>query len=159
MIGAVIRRASAGDIPLLIELTDEIQALHAKVRPDLFIYPQDRSAVGRHFEQIFASEDKHVLLLEVGGQVEGHLIAEIRRVAATAFTYPVSYLFIHQIGVRTAAQRRGHGQQLMTAASDLARGNDLSEIRLDYWSFNEPACRFYAKSGFQVVREFASKNL
>jgi diamine N-acetyltransferase len=156
---ATIRRAGASDISLLIELTDEIQAMHAKAHPDFFVYPQDQAALSRHFADVLASDANHILLLEVDGQVVGHLYAEIKRVPATPFSYSIAYLFIHQLGIRTSAQNRGLGQKLLVAASDLARDNGLKEIRLDYWSFNDQARRFYDKSGFRVFREFVSKDL
>jgi len=155
----IVRRADISDIPLLVDLTDEIQALHAKAHPNLFIYPQDRSVLSRHFAEVMASDANHILLLEVDGRVDGHLYAEIRRIPATPFGYPNACLFIHQLGVRAGARSRGLGQKLLAAASDIARSNGLSEIRLDYWSFNEPARRFYAKNGFRVFREFVSKRL
>lgn len=157
--GSSIRRATISDIPLLIEMTDEIQALHAKARPDLFVYPQDPAALGRYFTDVLASENNHVLLLEAEGRIAGHLYAEIKRAPATPFGHPFDYLYIHQFGVRAGVQGRGLGQTLMAAASELARGNGLREMRLDYWSFNEQARRFYAKGGFRVFREVVSKTL
>lgn len=154
-----IRRADASDIYYLIEMTDEIQALHAKARPDLFVYPQDRSALSRHFAEVLASENNHVLLLEVEGRLVGHLYAEIKRTPATVFGHPVAYLHIHQLGICAAARGRGLGQRLMVAASEVARDNGLREIRLDYFSFNEQARRFYAKNGFRPLREIVSKTL
>jgi diamine N-acetyltransferase len=154
-----IRRADTSDIPLLVEMTDEIQAMHAKAHPEFFIYPQDPAALSQHFANVLAVDANHVLLLEIDGHVVGHLYAEVKRVPATPFSYPIAHLFIHQLGIRSSAQNRGLGQKLLDAAADLARGNGLKEIRLDYWSFNDQARQFYSRNGFLAYREFVSKNL
>lgn len=151
-----IRRAGAADAPVLGDLNAGIQRLHATAMPDAFRQP-DPAAAAEFFRRQAARDEVVMWLAETTGAQTtgvqlpdpvGYLMAEETRRGGSAFTMPADVLYIHHIYVVESVRRGGVGRALIAAADAAARERGLSGLRLDYWSFNEAAGRFFAAQGF-----------
>jgi ribosomal protein S18 acetylase RimI-like enzyme len=60
-------------------------------------------------------------------------------------------VYVDQLCVATAAQRRGHGGRLLEAVKQRARELEISRIELDTWTLNREARGFFAAAGFQEI--------
>lgn len=149
--GIQIRYGGLGDLPQILELTEELHQLHHQNRPDLY-KPFDREATARYF-QLSAEDPDHIYLLaEEDGQALGYAHIIIReRKGSSVMTDRCTFL-IEEIGVREGYRRRGIGRALLTEVQCLAGIKGADAIELCVWAFNEDAAAFYRKAGFRVQR-------
>jgi diamine N-acetyltransferase len=143
-----VREATEADLDTIAALGVEVQQLHHDARPDLFV-PADRDALRGFFAGRLA-DDRFVVLL--AGD-DGYLLAEHQVREATPFTRGASTLYVHHIGVRSAARSAGVGTALLAAAETRGRELGAVEIVLDSLAFNAGAHAFFAARGF-VPRRF-----
>jgi ribosomal protein S18 acetylase RimI-like enzyme len=59
-------------------------------------------------------------------------------------------LVIHRLVIDPEHQRKGYARKLMDFAENYAEINDYSSIRLDVYSQNERAIRFYKKRNYSI---------
>lgn len=143
----MIRLANQADIPVLIDLLQEILQVHYQARPDIF----------RSEGQKFSEEDLKVLLdnpakpifvYEVDGQVVGHLFCELRTATGDVLQ-PVKTLFIDDLCVASAARGQKIGEQLYEFALSYAKEQGCHNLTLDVWADNAGAVRFYDRLGLK----------
>jgi diamine N-acetyltransferase len=146
-----IRPATAEDAAALAGLNAEVQALHAAADPRTY-KPADPAAARVVFASWFAEPDFRGLLALAGGAPAGYLLARIVRREENVFSYERRYLYIDQMCVGRAYQRKGCAQALMAAARELSRALGLHALALDVLALNARARRFYEKEGFVATR-------
>jgi ribosomal protein S18 acetylase RimI-like enzyme len=78
-------------------------------------------------------------------------VAEIAYRPETARQFAHELIYIHEIGVRPGARRKGIGGLLLDAAKEHAQSLQIPLLTLDTWSFNEDALRFFQKNGLVPV--------
>lgn len=84
-------------------------------------------------------------------------MAEELRRPETAFTFAQSALYLHHLAVIGAARHQGVGRLLVTILEDEGRRRAVEEIRLDYWSSNSSARRFFDALGYAPYNERARR--
>ncbi|SCL31396.1 GNAT family N-acetyltransferase [Micromonospora inyonensis] len=144
-----VRRGKLADADVLGELNGLVQQLHSDAEPAEFKAP-DAAAAAEFFRGQLQRADMVILLAELGDHVVGYLTAEETRRRDNPFTEAFGMLYIHHLAVAESARRRGVGRALMAAAEEEARRRGLKDLRLDFWSFNEAAGRFFQEHGFDA---------
>ncbi|NQG97210.1 GNAT family N-acetyltransferase [Streptococcus suis] len=143
----MIRLARQTDIPVLINLLQDILQVHHQARPDIF----------RSSGQKFSEEDlkelldnpaKPIFVYEVDGQVVGHLFCELRTATGNVLE-PVKNLFIDDLCVASAARGQKIGEQLYDFALSYAKEQGCYYLTLDVWADNSGAVRFYERLGMK----------
>ncbi|NRG98651.1 GNAT family N-acetyltransferase [Streptococcus suis] len=143
----MIRLANQADVPVLIDLLQEILQVHYQARPDIF----------RSEGQKFSEEDLKVLLdnpakpifvYEVDGQVVGHLFCEITTATGDVLE-PVKTLFIDDLCVSSSVRGQKIGEQLYDFALSYAKEQGCHNLTLDVWADNSGAVRFYERLGMK----------
>ncbi|GGE31756.1 GNAT family N-acetyltransferase [Streptococcus himalayensis] len=142
----MIREAKVTDIPIMLNLLEQILQVHHAVRPDLF------QKTGRKFQEqdllemlenpnhlIFVYEDEQ-------GEVLGHLFCQLKK-ADSKVLVPVQTLFIEDLCVAEHARGQKIGQKLYQFAEELARENGCYNLTLSVWNDNGGALRFYEQLG------------
>ncbi|MDV6278731.1 GNAT family N-acetyltransferase, partial [Rhodococcus erythropolis] len=140
-----IRHAHATGLGLL-----SIQQLHWQARPDIFREP-DTAALREFFLSRLQDGGSHILIVVAEGRPVGFLSAEYQARKANAFRLDSSVLYIHQIAVDPSAQTAGVGSKLMSAAVDCAVRLNATGLRLDAWTFNTAAHRFFEGHDFTAM--------
>lgn len=144
-----IRKAEAGDVPLILTLVRELAE-----------YERERDAVVATEEDLLRhgfgeSPRFHVLLAEEGAEVLGF--------AFYFFTFSTwrgtPVLYLEDIFVRPEHRRKKAGVALMRrlAAEAVERGCDRFIWQVLDW--NEPAIRFYESLGARAVSEWVTMRL
>ena len=145
-----IRKANQSDIPVLINLLQDILQVHHQARPDIF----------RSSGQKFSEEDlkalldnpaKPIFVYEVDGQVVGHLFCELRTATGDVLQ-PVKTLFIDDLCVASAARGQKIGEQLYEFALSYAKEQGCHNLTLDVWADNAGAVRFYDRLGMKAQK-------
>ena len=148
--GCDVRQANSDDVETLTRLGLSIQELHWQGRPDLFRAP-DTAALRGFFQSQLHNGRSHILIASADGRPVGYLLAEYQVREANAFKQDSSLLYIHHIAVEPTAQTTGIGSTLMSAAVDLAVTLNTTALRLDSWTFNTAAHRFFEGHDFKAV--------
>ena len=99
-------------------------------------------------------QSSRVLVAREGESVVATLRLATKRpwaIDAGYFAPSARPLYLVDMAVVPAAQRRGAGRQLLQAAVDVARGWEKDAIRLDAYDHPAGAGTFYQKCGFEEV--------
>ena len=146
----MIRKANQNDIPGLIKLLYQADAVHSGIRPDLFKSNTPKYAE-HELEEILADERKPIFVYDDGGVV-GHAFCQMIEVRDHRLLQDIKTLYIDDICVDE--QQRGHhiGQALYAFVRDYARSIGCYNITLNVWEGNDPAYNFYKSMGMRVQK-------
>ena len=143
----IIRKARMEDRLGIERLLKEVNNLHQKLRPDIFIenaikYNEEKfnALISNGATPIFVAVDED-------GNVLGHLFCQVRDHADVAVYKDFKTLFIDDLCVAESAHRQGIGKSLFDFALKYARQNDCYDVTLNVWSGNDSALAFYEKMG------------
>lgn len=154
---APIRRAEPRDIPGIARLLLEVQAIHAKGRPDLF-EQGGRKYTDEEIAAITADEDTPVFVYEsADGGLQGYVFCEIIR-HGRSMNY-VRELYIDDLCVDAAARRKGIGRALVQYAENYAASVGIFRVTLNVWEINPEAGRFYESLGFRPLKTYLEKTI
>ena len=144
----MIRQAIPEDIPAINNLLRQVLEVHANGRPDIFKhgtvkYSDEKllTMLNSQTAPIFVSVDEH-------GTVNGYAFCQYRSIKDSAFIHDVKYCYIDDICVDKSVRGQGIGTLLYEHVKMQAKADGYNEIRLNVWSLNESAIRFYQKLGF-----------
>ena len=143
----IIRKVRMEDRLGIERLLKEVNNLHQKLRPDIFIenaikYNEEKfnALISNGATPIFVAVDED-------GNVLGHLFCQVRDHADVAVYKDFKTLFIDDLCVAESAHRQGIGKSLFDFALKYARQNGCYDVTLNVWSGNDSALAFYEKMG------------
>ena len=153
----VLRPAITADIPALVDLTDEIQHLHAGFEPEIFRDPIDKAGLRTLYADILAKDGHVILLADAAGQPAGYLWYEIQhKHTDNLFIHERRAIFVHHLYVAPAWSRMGLGRRFVTALKSALKTHGCRNIELDTLSQNAAAIEFYRALGFrETVTKFS----
>jgi ribosomal protein S18 acetylase RimI-like enzyme len=151
-----VRSAGTDDAALLGRLNAAVHQVHHDALPLLFKSPNADAATALFAGQLTRPEFV-IFIADKDGQALGYAMAEEIRRPETALTFAQSALYLHHLAVVSAARRQGVGRLLVTTVQDEARRRTVDEVRLDYWSFNSSAKRFFSALGYMPYNERARR--
>lgn len=149
-----IRRATAADVDLLVQLQAFVHAPHVAREPHRY-RPTEAAVVRRWMAEQLAREGVVVLL---AGRL-GYALCVLVDRPPTPFTHPSRALHVDQLAVDPAHQGRGIGRALMRAAEALARELGCPELDLTVRADNAGARAFYAALGYTPVQLRLARSL
>jgi GNAT superfamily N-acetyltransferase len=151
---ASIRRATRGDVDVLVGLYREFHEFHVKGVPDRLKSPDeyDTDDLRSKLVDIMEAEDSSIFVAELDGQVIG--LAEVYIKEDESNPYRVSYKYAHlqSIMVSERYRRRDIGRQLLRTVEKWSKEKGGAEVRLNIWEFNSGPLRFYEKEGYRTLR-------
>lgn len=134
----------------------ELAALHCAAADDLtarfghghWTYKTSERSVLR------AITTSHVLVARLGGAIAGALTLQTKKpwaIDRSYFTDVPRALYLVDMAVLPALQRRGIGRKLLDHADEVARAWPAGAVRLDAYDADAGAGGFYAKCGYREV--------
>ena len=144
----MIRRAQKKDIPSVMNLLEQVMAVHHVLRPDLFPSEGTKYSCGE-MEEIFSSEDTPVFVWDEGGKVLGYIFCQIKN-HLNINEMPHKTLYIDDLCVDACARGRHIGRELFLFAKDFARREGCYNITLHVWEGNSAAKGFYDSLGMKA---------
>ena len=145
-----IRRAETKDIPAAMDLLSQVLAVHAEIRPDLFI-PGSRKYTEAELEEIFRREDSPVFVAEAeDGRVIGYCFCQVTEESHSHALRPAKTLYIDDLCVDADSRGQHTGRALCEHALAYAREIGCTEVTLNVWEGNDSALAFYRRMGFAV---------
>jgi ribosomal protein S18 acetylase RimI-like enzyme len=141
------RAAIPQDLDQVCLLADEIAELHHLHEPEVFVPPdaqRDRAFWLASIEQ----EDGTMLVAERQGRIVGLITARMVPTVSASFLRQRVTSRIGSIVVSRQHRREGIGTSLIHGIEAWAAARSAVEVRLEVFSFNEEAIRFYAALGY-----------
>jgi len=152
-----IRQASLKDIDGLVRLLQQIAKLHHEGRPDLF-KPDSQKFSAEEVEKILEDKDFRVFVAaDEKDYILGYCFSRLK-----TSNHPVLHtytaLYIEDFCVDESLRGQGIGKKLFNAALEFGKAQNVYNIELNVWNFNEGAVKFYESLGFSA-RSMAMERL
>jgi diamine N-acetyltransferase len=142
-----IREAALTDINDLLELYVHVDQIHHDEYPEIFKPSIYINRPTSYFERILSDDNIKFLVACIDNQIIGFIHAELKNT-----NHPVlqNYIYGHvsDIVIRPDYKRTGVGSKLFKTIEMWFKENEVKEISLTVFSFNEEAIAFYKKTGF-----------
>jgi ribosomal protein S18 acetylase RimI-like enzyme len=155
----VIREAETEDYNSLIELFDEIDAIHRDHHPRIFQKPNGPVREINYYIGLISDESTAVFVAELEGNIVGFVHAIVRDAADIPILVPRRFAIIDGIVVRSKYKKRGIGRMLMKGIEEWIKEKGASSIELNVYEFNEEAITFYESLGYKTFSRKLSKDL
>ena len=146
----MIRKAEKKDIPGLINLLYQVDAVHNGIRPDLF-KGNTAKYNEQKLEEILKDDSKPIFVYD-DGKILGHAFCQINEVKNHRLLQDAKTLYIDDICVDEQSRGRHIGKALYEYVRDYAKSIGCHNITLNVWEGNDPALSFYRKMGMQVQK-------
>ena len=143
-----VRKATGEDYRGLCVVLREIESLHQRNLPDVFLKHPKPIWPEKFVLNTLSDDDAELFIAQSEGRIVGFLRVVIRQTPEFPFLVPRRYAFIDTIVVTEGARRRGVGKALTRRAQRWAVDKNLKQIRLNVWEFNEGAIKFYERLGY-----------
>lgn len=145
----MIRRAEPRDLATVDRLLSQVLAIHAEIRPDLFI-PGTRKYTDSELLTIFADERSPVFVAEDADGVQGYCFCQLQERRGLNNMPDGRELYIDDLCVDEAARGRQVGRQLYDYVCAYAKNLGCGAITLNVWEGNTAARAFYERMGMTV---------
>ena len=145
----MIRRAEPCDLAAVDRLLSQVLAIHAEIRPDLFI-PGTRKYTDSELLTIFADERSPVFVAEDADGVQGYCFCQLQERRGLNNMPDGRELYIDDLCVDEAARGRQVGRQLYDYVCAYAKNLGCGAITLNVWEGNTAARAFYERMGMTV---------
>ena len=147
-----IRKATQKDIPAIVPLCQQVQAIHRDLFPDIFVEIDD-GALAEWFKHELALPENTLLVAEDEAAILGYALINREERPQTLFTGPRPRLHVDQIVVDERSRRLGTARALLEAVKRLAADLGIPLVEINVWRANHAAREAYARCGFQTRSE------
>jgi ribosomal protein S18 acetylase RimI-like enzyme len=158
-VNLIIRRADVQDIPSITQLFLEFAA-EIVYREPTFRHMPEQTGVDRRYESRVRDPERAVMVAVVDESVVGFVDAMLVRSTDTAkYHAPGLDVFVEELTVTSASQRRGVGTSLIRAVEAWAEHAGARIVTLDTHVTNEAARRLYSALGYREIGVELAKDL
>lgn len=145
-----IRLATMADVESISALNVDVQNVHAEALPHIFKHVSDPGFAVPYITELMNAPNNCFYIASIDGEDVGYIYARVVRRPESAYMHPWDFVYIDQISVKPAYQRRGCGAALIQATRELAKEQGITTVAIDTWFFNEKAQAFFAGQGFSM---------
>ena len=142
----IVRKATANDIPRILELLVQVDMVHHNGRPDIFKGPATKYN-SSELQEIIKNNDTPVFVCVDDDVVVGHAFCIHKQVLGDSVLTDIKTLYIDDICVDENCRSRQIGKSLYDYVINYARENDYYNVTLNVWSCNPGAMKFYQAMG------------
>ena len=142
----MIRHLQADELPLILPLVAQVQALHVRREPGYFQPDQDAAALIGFFSARLA-EGQTLLIDERQGRVAGYALFFVDERPENLFSKAHRVGHLDQICVDHGFRRQGVGRALIGAMQAQLRAPGIDGWTADYWAFNAASDALMRSSG------------
>lgn len=146
----MIRKAEKKDIPGIIDLLYQVDAVHNNIRPDLF-KGNTSKYTELELEEILDDGDKPIFVYD-DGKILGHAFCQISEVKNHRLLQDAKTLYIDDICVDEHSRGRHIGKALYEYVYNYAKSIGCHNITLNVWEGNDSAYNFYKRMGMHIQK-------
>jgi GNAT superfamily N-acetyltransferase len=144
--GILIRPATTTDLPTLRQFEQGVIAAERPMDPTI----KEGPIQYYNLEAMLANPDVHLVVAEENGTLIGSGYARIDPADRLYLTY-TRHAYLGFMYVDPAHRGKGINQLIIDTLRQWARSRNLTELRLEVYTVNEPAIRAYEKAGFSAL--------
>jgi len=142
-----IREANIMDINKIMDLEDQIFKIHYKARPDWI----EKNPRNYEYKKQFIEENNgKIFIAEEDNKIIGLCIFNIRVIKDHQMFFDMVNIEIENICVDEKYRKKGIGKKLLEKVKIYAKENNIKNIELSVWEFNENALKFYKNMGMET---------
>jgi GNAT superfamily N-acetyltransferase len=145
----LIRAASSGDIPRIVELWKEMW--EANRDPRLELSPLAEPVMTSWMEEIIRSDRSRVLVAQEGRDVTGYALGMIRE--NPPIVLHQLYGYISELSVTRDRRRTGTGRLLLDGMHAWFRSKGMPYVEVDVVVLNEGSRQFWRRNGYSEFLE------
>jgi len=149
----MIRPTKPGDTSAILPIFLSVLHAHADTAPTHFKQSSDATSLSSWLTGILSDPRAISLVAVEGDTILGYLFGLEIRKEESPIRPPMHYLSLEHVAVLPTHRLRGIATALVAALLSEAKARNISRIALDVWSFNRPAQRFFARHGFNELRQ------
>ena len=155
----IIRKAHNKDIKRIGELLYQVNDVHYKGRPDLFVR-DGRKYTDDELIEIFRNESTPVFVaVDDEDEVEGYAFCMFTEHQKGHSIKAVKSLYIDDLCVDERQRGKHIGSTLYNYVLDFARSERCYNVTLNVWTCNPSAMKFYKKCGLKPQKVGMEKTL
>lgn len=143
----MIRLVETRDAQRLSELLYQVHAIHADLRPDLFVPGEKKFSDQEIIERI---EDKEHPIFVYEDEAGLYVFCNYIETKDKPNLVARKELFIDDLCVDASQRGKGVGELLYRHVVKIAKENGCKSVTLHVWSDNAGAVRFYERLGMQA---------
>ena len=143
-----IRFACDRDIPGMIDLLQQVGAIHHQIRPDLFragAQKYDEAALNA----LLTDPNRPILAAEIEGKLVGYAFCILQVTENDPVLCDRKVLYIDDLCVEETLRGQGIAGALYERVLEYARELGCDAVTLNVWCGNENAMKFYEKCGLK----------
>ena len=143
-----IRFACDRDIPGMIDLLQQVGAVHHQIRPDLFragAQKYDEAALNA----LLTDPNRPILAAEIEGKLVGYAFCILQVTENDPVLCDRKVLYIDDLCVEETLRGQGIAGALYERVLEYARELGCNAVTLNVWCGNENAMKFYEKCGLK----------
>lgn len=150
----MIRRAKQSDKKRIVDLLMQVQAVHAKGRPDIFKQGA-RKYNDAELNELIGDDGKPIFVYETeDGTVAGYAFCVIENITGSNSLVDRKVLYIDDLCVDENMRGTGIGKALFNYVCEYAKSIKCDGITLNVWRLNEGAVAFYEKCGMKPLKTY-----
>lgn len=146
-----LRPAKDSDLPSLSSLLNQVHAVHAEVRPDLFRVG-GKKYTDEEVLSILSNPRTPIFVAEKEGQVLGYAFCIHQEHPNDTSLTDVKTLYIDDLCVSQDARGQHIGTALYNYVSDYAKQSGYYNLTLNVWADNKKALGFYESLDLHVQK-------
>jgi ribosomal protein S18 acetylase RimI-like enzyme len=154
-----LRPATKEDYDIIFEIFSEVQSIHYNGMPEFFKPAKKDKFFYAYFDEVIKNEDKHLIIGFEKDKPIGYIYFLISKRPENIYRKEKRIIFINQIGVKKTYQERGFGNELINHVLNVAEKENINQIGLDVWLFNEGAIKFFRNQGFTAHNQIMWHNI
>lgn len=144
----IIRKAKLNDFQGVHKLIMQVHKLHVCKRND--IYKDVDPMNFEEFKTELSNNNNIYLIAEFENKIVGICFSQMKEILNNKIMKNRKILHIEDICVDEGYQKKGIGKKLYNQIVQLAKENNIDNIELMVWGFNENAIKFYKNLGMNI---------
>jgi len=146
----MIRSYKESDRISVIALWEEFDDHHVAMSDYYFRKPEKNELIARHNRYANQNGMLYMVSEEKGG-IEGFICGQYRKTPSVSLLKERTILELHGICVGQKYRHRGLAGQLIGAVVDLAKREQIKDIEVMIWDFNDPIQNIIRSAGFRLI--------
>lgn len=144
----IIRKATLNDFQGVHKLIMQVHKLHVNKRNDIY---RDVDPINfEEFKTELSNTNNIYLIAELQNKIVGICFSQMKEILNNKIMKNRKILHIEDICVDEGYQKKGIGKKLYNQIVQLAKENNIDNIELMVWGFNENAIKFYKNLGMNI---------
>ncbi|GAB1372349.1 hypothetical protein MASR1M45_24110 [Candidatus Kapaibacterium sp.] len=152
-----LRKARVSDYSNFNNEFLELMKIHEKNLPDIFQAPDGTDFPAEYFERLIDCKEAHFIVAYDGDLFAGFIIAFRQKAADSPMLIPRDYIYIEFIGVNINYRNKGIGHKLLAKVENWAKKQNIQQLELKVWGFNDNAINFYKSIGYGTLNTMLRK--